>query len=142
MVANFLLLYHAIAFMPYMLVCAYFDFVCLLLAFHSPRLVHAYHIHLTFWDWSLFLSCLCSFFGHTLICWWLLSMVNLFQHHPTAREKYLKGPFGWRNRKVEGWKTSGRIEKIWFSLMCVWLEGWKSGRVENFFVWLERKMRG
>ena len=40
------------------------------------------------------------------------------------------------------WNISERIEKIWFSLMCVWLEGWKSGRVENFFVWLERKMGG
>ena len=37
-----------------------------------------------------------------------------------------------------GWK-SGKIEKILFSLMCVWLEKWKSERVENFFVWLERK---
>ena len=42
---------------------------------------------------------------------------------------------------VGGWK-SGRIKKIWFSLMCVWLEEWKSGRVENFVVWLERKMGG
>ena len=47
-----------------------------------------------------------------------------------------------RSGKVEGWKISGRIEKIWFFLMCVWLEGWLSGRVENFFVLLERKMRG
>jgi len=54
----------------------------------------------------------------------------------------LKGPFGWRSGKVEGWKISGRIEKIWFSLMCVWLEVWKSGRVENFFIWLERKRGG
>ena len=40
-----------------------------------------------------------------------------------------------------GWQ-SGRIEKIWFSLMCVCLEGWKSGKVENFFVWFERKSGG
>ena len=40
-----------------------------------------------------------------------------------------------------GWK-SGRIEKIWFSLMCVCLEGWKSGNVENFFIWFERKSGG
>ena len=54
----------------------------------------------------------------------------------------LKGPFGWKSGKVGRWKISGRIEKIWFSLMCFWLEGWKSRRVENFFVWLERKMGG
>ena len=36
-----------------------------------------------------------------------------------------KGPFNWRSGKVGGWK-SGRLEKIWFSLMCVWLQGWKS----------------
>ena len=48
----------------------------------------------------------------------------------------------WKDGKlVRGWKNK-RIEKIWFSLMCVWLEGWKSGKVENFFVWLERKMGG
>ena len=40
------------------------------------------------------------------------------------------------------WKISERIENIWFFLMCVWLEGWKSGRVENLFVWLERKRGG
>ena len=45
----------------------------------------------------------------------------------------------WEDEKlVGGWK-SGRIEKIWFSLMCVWLEGWKSERVENLFVWLREK---
>ena len=32
---------------------------------------------------------------------------------------------------VRGWK-SGRIEKIWFSLMCVWLEGWKNGGGKHF----------
>ena len=52
----------------------------------------------------------------------------------------LKGPFGWKSGKVGGWKISGRIEKIWFSLMYVWLEGWKSGRVEKFlFGWREKK---
>ena len=25
--------------------------------------------------------------------------------------------------------------------MCVWLEGWKSGEIENYFVWLRRKVR-
>ena len=34
----------------------------------------------------------------------------------------------WEDGKLErGWKSK-RIEKIWFSLMCVWLEGWKSKR--------------
>ena len=48
----------------------------------------------------------------------------------------------WEDRKlVGGWKI-GRIEKFWFSLMCVWLEGWKSGRVKNSFVWLERNVGG
>ena len=31
------------------------------------------------------------------------------------------------------WK-SGRIEKIWFSLMCVWFEGWKT----FLFGWTEK----
>ena len=39
---------------------------------------------------------------------------------------------GWKI--VRGWK-SGRIENIYFFLLCVWLEGWKSKRVENSFVW-------
>ena len=38
----------------------------------------------------------------------------------------------------KGWK-SGRIEKILISFICVWLEGWKSERMENFFVWLKIK---
>ena len=37
---------------------------------------------------------------------------------------------------------SGRIEKILVSLICVWLEGWKSGEIENFFVWLQREIGG
>ena len=42
--------------------------------------------------------------------------------------------------KLVGRKKSGRIEKIWFSLMCVWLEGWKSGRVKKIlFGWREKK---
>ena len=40
-----------------------------------------------------------------------------------------------------GWKI-GKIEKILFFLICVWLGGWKSGEIENFFVWLRRKVRG
>ena len=36
-----------------------------------------------------------------------------------------KGLFGWRSGKVRGWK-SGRIENIYFSLVCIWLEGWKT----------------
>ena len=32
------------------------------------------------------------------------------------------------------WKISGRIEKIWFSFICVWLEGWKS----FLFGWKEK----
>ena len=42
---------------------------------------------------------------------------------------------------MEGIK-SGRIEEIWFSLVFVWLEGWKSGDIENLFVWLRRKIKG
>ena len=61
--------------------------------------------------------------------------------------KNTKGPFGWRSGKVGGWKIvggwkSGKMENIQFSFLCVWLEGWKSERVENSFVWLERKMEG
>ena len=26
--------------------------------------------------------------------------------------------------------------------MCVWLERWKSERMKNFFIWLERKNGG
>ena len=45
--------------------------------------------------------------------------------------------FGWRREKVRGWKIMGgwkirRIEKFWFSLICVWLEEWKSRRVEKY----------
>ena len=37
----------------------------------------------------------------------------------------------WKDRKlVGGWKI-GKIEKFWFFLMYVWLEGWKSERVEK-----------
>ena len=39
---------------------------------------------------------------------------------------------------MSGWK-SRKIENIWFSLLRVWLKSWKSGRVENSFVWLKRK---
>ena len=28
-----------------------------------------------------------------------------------------------------------------FPRVCVWLEGWKSGRVKIFFVWLKRIVR-
>ena len=48
-------------------------------------------------------------------------------HGPFFSEKF-KGPLvggvkKWKDEKlVGGWK-SRRIEKIWFSLMCVWLEG-------------------
>ena len=38
------------------------------------------------------------------------------------------------------WK-SGRIKKILVSLFCIWLEGWKSGEIEIFFVWLRKKKR-
>ena len=43
----------------------------------------------------------------------------------------------WKSGRIE---NCGRMENIQFSLLCVWLERWKSGRVENSFVWLERKM--
>ena len=36
-----------------------------------------------------------------------------------------------------GWKSE-RIEKILVSTICVWLGGWKSGEMENFFIWLKR----
>ena len=56
---------------------------------------------------------------------------------------YLKGLFDWRSGKVGGWKISRRIEKIWFSPMCVWLEWWKSGRVRRkiFYLVGEKKRR-
>ena len=44
------------------------------------------------------------------------------------------------DEKLVGRWKSERIEKIWFFLMCVWLEGWENRRVENFFIWLERKI--
>ena len=47
----------------------------------------------------------------------------------------------WEDEKFVGRWKSRRIEKIWFSFICVWLEGWKSERVKNFFVWLEKKRR-
>ena len=40
-----------------------------------------------------------------------------------------------------GWK-SGKIEKILVFLICVQLEGWKSGGMKNFFIWSEREMGG
>ena len=52
----------------------------------------------------------------------------------------VRGVEKWEDGKLVGeWKIE-RIEKFWFSLICVWLEGWKSGRVENSFIWLERKV--
>ena len=42
---------------------------------------------------------------------------------------------GWKI--VGGWK-SGRIENIWFSLLCVWLEGWKT----LLFGWREKGKDG
>ena len=39
---------------------------------------------------------------------------------------------------LEGW-INGRIEKVLISFICVWLGGWKSGGMENFFVWLKIK---
>ena len=60
---------------------------------------------------------------------------------------FSQGPFGSEDRKVggqkmrRGWK-SGRIEKILVFFICVWLEGWKSEGMTNFFTWLERKMGG
>ena len=42
------------------------------------------------------------------------------------RIRLIGGVEKWEDEKlVWGWK-SGRLEKIWFSLMCVWLKGWKS----------------
>ena len=33
-----------------------------------------------------------------------------------------------------GGSINGRIEKVLISFICVWLGGWKSGGMENFFV--------
>ena len=49
--------------------------------------------------------------------------------------------FVWLEERKNGrMENFGRMEKFWFSLICIWLEEWKRGRVENSFVWLERKM--
>ena len=50
---------------------------------------------------------------------------------------------GWKSVRIEirKRKKSWRTEEIYFSLICVWLGGWKSGKIENFFVWLWRKVR-
>ena len=58
--------------------------------------------------------------------------------------KIPKGAFGWEDGKVGGQKMksgqkSGKIEKILFSLICVWLGGWKNGGIENFFVLLRKE---
>ena len=37
-----------------------------------------------------------------------------------------------------GWKSE-MIENILVSLICIWLGGWKSGGMKNFFVWLKMK---
>ena len=76
-----------------------------------------------------------------------ISTINLDGSH-----SFLKGPFGWRSRKVGEWKISGRMEKredrkyLVFPCVCVCLvkgmEKWegeklfclvekKSGRIEN-----------
>ena len=61
---------------------------------------------------------------------------------PRLRLCLVEGVEKLEDRKlVGGWKI-GRIEKFWSSLMCVWLEGWKSVRVENSFIWLERNVGG
>ena len=70
------------------------------------------------------------------------SFLKGVSHTYTLRVRLVKRVEKWKYRKlVRGWK-SRRIKKFWFSLMRVWLEEWKNGRMKNFFVWLERKMRG
>ena len=58
---------------------------------------------------------------------------------PTCFQTYSKGMFGWRSGKV-GKQKSGRIKNFQFFLVCVQLEGQKSGKVENSFIWLKRKI--
>ena len=43
------------------------------------------------------------------------------------------------SKMMEKWED---IKYLVFSCVCVWLEGWKSGRVEYSFIWLKRKVRG
>ena len=44
----------------------------------------------------------------------------------------------WENGIVGGWK-SGKIENIWFSLLCVWLKGGKVGGWKTLlFGWREK----
>lgn len=46
-------------------------------------------------------------------------------------------------KSVEKWEWKNeRIEEILISSICIWLEGWKNGRMKFFFVWLKRKIRG
>ena len=50
-----------------------------------------------------------------------------------------QGPFGRkrgkvREQKIERKQKSGRIEEIYFSTICVWLRGWKSGEMKNLFI--------
>ena len=38
---------------------------------------------------------------------------------------------------VRGWKSE-KIEKILISIICVYLEKWKSRGMKNFFIWLRK----
>ena len=55
-------------------------------------------------------------------------------------EKWEDGKL-WEDRKVGRWKIFNFPSCV-FGLRGGKVEGWKSGRVENSFVWLERKMEG
>ena len=54
-----------------------------------------------------------------------LFVLNACTKFLVIRVRLVGGVEKWKDEKlVGGWK-SGKTEKIWFSLMCVWLEGWK-----------------
>ena len=67
--------------------------------------------------------------------------MNGFQMHfyTSLSVRFVGGVEKWQDGKLVGVWKSRRIEKIWFSLIFVWLEGWKSRRVENFFCLVGKK---
>ena len=53
-----------------------------------------------------------------------MHIINIMLH---MNKLYIKGLFGW------GDENGGRIEKIQFYIMCVWLERWKILFVQIYY---------
>ena len=65
-----------------------------------------------------------------------------------CKERKVQASFGWKSRKVGGWKIvegwkTGMMKNIQFSLLCVWLKGGKMGGWKTLlFGWREKGKDG